>query len=390
MNKIIYYFLFIILLGISSFPQQVLADRQELFIKPRNGYFPCNTIVTIILEPISNIYCRDIYNVNNGYNCSNCPGTTSVDIWTLQNCIGSENGWTQCNSPSGFNYQILGYCLYKLSVQNRNAYIYLDYRDCNWGNSGSYGYGNIDLYIFYDYNNDKFYNDILGTLSNGNIIRIWETPGSLLPPNTSCFPAFWANCLVLTNNNWNPQLIWCAHPTFNPISGYKIYRKVVNYGQNPGQPASWPLLTTVNANTFSYKDIEFRIGGTSYQAYYYVRAYYSSIQSDLTNIVNSAVQYYKNKNESEAQSITGFILEQNFPNPFNPTTKITYSIPEESFIQLKVFDPFGNEVSLLVNEKKDKGIYEVEFDASNFASGIYFYQLKTNNFISTKKMIVLK
>ena len=282
-----------------------------------------------------------------------------------------------------------------------SIYFYIDYRDCGYGA----GAGSNDITVRTDRDWGFFISSGLNTnvpdngqspttcgfseISLGQVIRIGEI-NSYESYETDCMDNYWSNCLVLVNDNWNPHIVWGAHPTFNPISGYKIYRKVVNYGQNPGQPASWPLLTTVNANTFSYKDIEFRIGGTSYQAYYYVRAYYSSIQSDLTNIVNSAVQYYKNKNESEAQSITGFILEQNFPNPFNPTTKITYSIPEESFIQLKVFDPFGNEVSLLVNEKKDKGIYEVEFDASNFASGIYFYQLKTNNFISTKKMIVLK
>jgi hypothetical protein len=83
-------------------------------------------------------------------------------------------------------------------------------------------------------------------------------------------------------------------------------------------------------------------------------------------------------------------ISQNFPNPFNPTTKITYTIPEKSFVQLKVFDPFGKEVAVLVNESKEAGNYEVEFNAGNLASGIYFYQLRTINFISTKKMLVVK
>ena len=83
-------------------------------------------------------------------------------------------------------------------------------------------------------------------------------------------------------------------------------------------------------------------------------------------------------------------ISQNFPNPFNPTTKITYTILEKSFVQLKVYDPFGKEVAVLVNESKEAGNYEVEFNAWNLASGIYFYQLRTINFISTKKMLVVK
>jgi hypothetical protein len=83
-------------------------------------------------------------------------------------------------------------------------------------------------------------------------------------------------------------------------------------------------------------------------------------------------------------------ISQNFPNPFNPTTKITYTILEKSFVQLKVYDPFGKEVAVLINESKEAGNYEVEFNAGNLASGIYFYQLRTNNFISTKKMLVVK
>ncbi len=85
-----------------------------------------------------------------------------------------------------------------------------------------------------------------------------------------------------------------------------------------------------------------------------------------------------------------YLLEQNYPNPFNPTTKIKYQNPQLSFVILKVFDVLGNEVATLVNEEKTIGNYEVEFDATNLPSGIYFYQLKTNNFTQTKKMILLK
>ena len=85
-----------------------------------------------------------------------------------------------------------------------------------------------------------------------------------------------------------------------------------------------------------------------------------------------------------------FALHQNHPNPFNPTTAINYSIPEDGYVTLSVYDVLGNEVAILVDEQKQSGRYEVNFDASALPSGIYFYRLQTGNFTQTKKMILLK
>jgi aminopeptidase N len=99
-----------------------------------------------------------------------------------------------------------------------------------------------------------------------------------------------------------------------------------------------------------------------------------------------------------------FTLEQNYPNPFNPTTKIRYTISTtplnpsplqeagngEMFVTLKVYDILGNEVAILVNKEQLPGVYDVDFDAANFTSGVYLYQLQMNNFIETKKMILLR
>lgn len=94
--------------------------------------------------------------------------------------------------------------------------------------------------------------------------------------------------------------------------------------------------------------------------------------------------------EHSSSDIPGtFTLFANYPNPFNPSTKIRYAIPQNSFIMLKVFDLRGREIVTLVNEKKASGNYEVTFNANNLSSGIYFYQLKTESYIQTKKMILL-
>lgn len=85
-----------------------------------------------------------------------------------------------------------------------------------------------------------------------------------------------------------------------------------------------------------------------------------------------------------------YTLKQNYPTPFNPTTVIEYSIPNYSFVSLKVFDVIGNEVAYLVNGMKKAGKYSVLFDGENLSSGVYLYQLKSKNFINTKKFILMK
>ncbi|MBK7229775.1 MAG: T9SS type A sorting domain-containing protein [Ignavibacteriales bacterium] len=87
---------------------------------------------------------------------------------------------------------------------------------------------------------------------------------------------------------------------------------------------------------------------------------------------------------------THFVLEQNYPNPFNPSTKINWQSPVAGIQSIRVYDVLGNEVATLVNEFRNAGIYEVDFDASKLSSGVYFYQLKSGEFIQTKKMILIK
>ena len=97
-------------------------------------------------------------------------------------------------------------------------------------------------------------------------------------------------------------------------------------------------------------------------------------------------------------TLEDFRLEQNYPNPFNPSTIISYSIPNSSFVTIKIYDVLGNQIAELVNEEKPVGTYEVSFDASNLSTGTYFYQLQATDpesssgqgFVETRKMILIK
>jgi photosystem II stability/assembly factor-like uncharacterized protein len=87
---------------------------------------------------------------------------------------------------------------------------------------------------------------------------------------------------------------------------------------------------------------------------------------------------------------SAFKLYQNYPNPFNPATTIRFDVPEESKVILKVYDILGREIATLVNEVKHAGNYKISFNASDFASGVYFFRLQAGGFINTKKMILLR
>ncbi len=114
---------------------------------------------------------------------------------------------------------------------------------------------------------------------------------------------------------------------------------------------------------------------------------YTGIYQVWSVVIDMNVLDVENQNNDKPNS---FILSQNFPNPFNPSTSIQYAISSTQFVSMIVYDVLGKEVATLVNEEKSAGKYEVEFNASSLVSGIYFYQLKAGDFVDTRKMILLK
>ena len=103
--------------------------------------------------------------------------------------------------------------------------------------------------------------------------------------------------------------------------------------------------------------------------------------SEILTSVNETANYNMLRN---------YELKQNFPNPFNPVTKISYAIPQNSFVELKVFNLLGQEIATLVNQEKPAGNYEVNFNATNLPSGVYIYKMKSGDYVETRKMVLLK
>ena len=133
--------------------------------------------------------------------------------------------------------------------------------------------------------------------------------------------------------------------------------------------------TSTEVHTYSFID-QNPIVGTSY---YRLRQVDFDGTSEYSNVV-----------EVVFGAVSEFVLDQNYPNPFNPSTNIQYSIKENCYVELKVFDLIGSEIATLVNEEKAPGNYDVSFDASSLSSGIYLYTIKAGSFIQTRKMLLMK
>jgi hypothetical protein len=133
--------------------------------------------------------------------------------------------------------------------------------------------------------------------------------------------------------------------------------------------------TTTETHHYTFKDNNLTAG----------KYYYRLKQFDLNGTFE-----FSNVIEANIISPDKFELLQNYPNPFNPSTTINFSILKNEFVNLKVFDVMGNEVAELVNEEKSAGLHSIEFDASGFASGTYFYKLQAGGRTEVKKMLLLK
>jgi hypothetical protein len=121
--------------------------------------------------------------------------------------------------------------------------------------------------------------------------------------------------------------------------------------------------------------------------------YFYWVGTDEANTLIKALEWFGipvGVNEGEGNLPVEFSLEQNYPNPFNPATTIKFSIPLSSKVTLKIYDILGREVSTLVNEVRNAGNHEVNFDASGLASGMYIYTVTAGDYTASKKMMLLK
>ena len=236
--------------------------------------------------------------------------------------------------PNGdHSYPEFGFGLYKLQSSTSN-YIYLDYRDTRYG-FYSYCTGHCaDIWVKYDVSTQELYLKSSGSyewsdaIPDGTYLKIWDIKGQGAQEVSVRVDDFWINCLVLIPTTTNhPRLVWGPHPTFN-ATHYRIYSAVSNSPSNP-LSLNYFLISTVNASTFEYTDYAVTILPGYQYAYYYVVGWNGSSESTKTNYVSTPAEFHKQLSYEIPKK---YNLSQNYPNQFNPSTIINYSVKDAGLV----------------------------------------------------------
>lgn len=227
---------------------------------------------------------------------------------------------------------------------------------------------------------------ILVTSTRDSIIRTARYHGSTSGGNT------WDINYYLGGSTMITDYTWCNSDSLTSGGGYFIAAFVDNNGDSItvrrgviGSMGTYEYKRNSHQSTGSLPPVVavYKVGTTKYSAF----AYASTGPSDV---------YFNQEGLTTGiEPIGGNIpvnynLYQNFPNPFNPSTTITFDIPKSNFVSLKVYDMLGKEITTLVNGNYNAGSYSVNFEAANFSSGVYFYKILSGNYSEIKKMILLK
>lgn len=204
----------------------------------------------------------------------------------------------------------------------------------------------------------------------------------------------WNKSLFKGRSGSHPKLIWSKHPDITNVIDYNIYRNHANGG--------WQYLTTKSNSTFEYIDstitiIEGMTQANETSTQYRITATHRPTRDLVETSPTNTILYHRVEGQGLEKQNLGltsndftYNLDQNYPNPFNPTTTINYSIADDGIVTLEIMNILGERIKTLVNEFKTRGNHNISFNALSLASGVYVYKLQAGDFVSSKKMILLK
>jgi hypothetical protein len=247
--------------------------------------------------------------------------------------------------------------------------------------------------------------EIAGKNSSGNLlVNVYFTNITAAKPSKP--QGLKISKLFGNNNNvFNPKLTWYKnHEPDVILNGhYKIYVGAI---YSTTQEPTYTYLATVSSSDTEYVDEQTTLytgmlgglncGNTLITYSYKVSAVdntsLESVKSDRDFVSGymDACLVTPPQDNYGSNSVKEFKLKNNYPNPFNPETKIEYELPKDVFVTIKIYDLLGREIKTLVNEYKNTGSYIVSFNGSEFATGIYFYRIQAGNFVQVKRMVLIK
>jgi predicted GH43/DUF377 family glycosyl hydrolase len=172
----------------------------------------------------------------------------------------------------------------------------------------------------------------------------------------------------------------------NSRVGLATSRNGIGWKKHPGNPVLLPSPGQWDAS-MTLSGCVLLVGDTLYMWYDATDKPYTSYP---WRIGLAKSRYVRVAVGHETYQPAEFLLHHNYPNPFNPTTTIKFELPKSSDVRLSVFDMLGREVSVLMNERRDVGVYDVKFDASGLSSGVYFYRLHAGDFVQIHKLLLVK
>ncbi|MCL6097406.1 MAG: T9SS type A sorting domain-containing protein [Bacteroidetes bacterium] len=253
--------------------------------------------------------------------------------------------------------------------------------------------------------------EVLSYWKKGNDIVGYDNPHSFLPNDHANYTIVYT-ALKPTNDYRNQhfndtvgacvKVKWDKHPLDNSqIKKYSIFRKVRHNGVT-GNEVQIGTVTANGSSNYSFVDYDYIItSGYTDLLFYDVRAFYdpdndgTGVYSDADFISIFGELFSINQNNNQLVSALNSEKPENYslsnyPNPFNPATTISYQLPKDGFVTIKVFDMLGKEIATLINENKSAGYYNIDFDARKLTSGVYIYTISANGFIQSKKMLLMK
>lgn len=378
--KLMYTLLLICFINMQMIPQNEPEAAGELVIHVKNNIG--NLEIKIEVQLISSV-CWDAI--------SEFPDSHSVTTeypgsYQITSSSSATFDWEACWSTSyehmfGLGkYRVIGYKKINGEFESTD-YFDIDYRTSDLSenfNAGGGGDVHVDFnaylgIFYYQYTSVPF-----PTSSSIWYLKDWieHDTNELepLPPDN----------FQLASSSGYPYLTWShSSNSGDYLTGYEIYRSIVSGHGTP--PGYFSKIVDLSASSTNYTDTELNVGGPL-TAYYKVAAINGERLSNFTSTLST----YAGFNKANSNVNLKYQISQNYPNPFNPTTIIKYQIPQKSTVSIKVFDILGNEVSELVNEKKEAGFHEVNFNADNLSDGIYLYRIQADNFVDVKKFVLIK